>query len=407
MGEGILRKFLLASAWAFVLTAPVHADETVTFTYDEHGRLVRAARAGAVNNGVATDYQYDKADNRTRRTLTGSSGTNPNAPTFGVNDASAAEGSSIVFTVTRAGPTTGTYDITYTTANGSAAAGSDYTAATGTLAFASGQTSRTVSVATSADTLSEGNETFFLNLTGASGGAGFTDNQGVGTIADVPFFSINDASASEGSTAGFTVTRNGSTAGAYSVNFTTANNTATAGSDYTSTSGTLSFAAGETTKPVNVSVLTDAVVEGSETFFVNLSGATGNAQISDSQGVGTILPPPSFSVSDAGPVEEGNQLTFYITKSGATTASFSVNFATANGTASSPSDYGALNGTATFAPGETTKQYSTVLPYGSNSEPFEEVFYLNLSSPTGGATIADPQGVGTIINVPVCGGVPC
>jgi YD repeat-containing protein len=406
MGEGILRKLLLASVWALALAAPVHADETVTFTYDEHGRLVRAARAGTVNNGVATDYQYDKADNRTRRALTGSSGTNPNAPTFGVNDASAAEGSSVVFTVTRAGPTTGAYNVTYTTANGSAAAGGDYTTATGTLAFASGETSKTVSVSTASDTLSEGNETFFLNLTGASGGAGFTDNQGVGTISDVPFFSINDASASEGSTFGFTVTRNGSTVGAYSVNFTTANNTAVAGSDYTSASGTLNFAAGEASKPVNVSVLTDAVVEGSETFFVNLSGATGNAQISDSQGVGTILPPPSFSVSDDSE-DEGQSIIFVITKTGAATASFSVNFATANGTAVSPSDYGALSGTATFAPGETTKQYSTSLPYGSNSEPFTEVFYFNLSSPTGGATISDSQGVGSITNVPVCGGVPC
>ncbi|HBK93293.1 MAG TPA: hypothetical protein DDZ68_16655 [Parvularcula sp.] len=301
MGEGILRKFLLASAWAFVLTAPVHADETVTFTYDEYGRLVRAARAGAVNNGVATDYQYDKADNRTRRTLTGSSGTSP-SPSFSVNDVSAAEGSTLVFTVTRSGTSTGSYSVNYATANGTAAAGSDYTSASGTVTFASGETSKTVSVTTLSDAVSEGNETVLLNLSSATGGATISDNQGVGTITNVS-------------------------------------------------------------------------------------------------------PPPSFSVSDA-VGEEGDTMVFIVTRSGDTSGTNNVSYATANGTAVSPSDYSALSGTLTFTSGQTTKTLSTSLPYGTNGEP-TEVMYLNLSSPTGGASISDSQGVGSIYNVPLCGGVPC
>ena len=69
-------KYAISTAiGAAVLFASVHATETVTYTYDEHGRLVKVERAGTINNGVKADYEYDEADNRTRRKVTGS--TNP------------------------------------------------------------------------------------------------------------------------------------------------------------------------------------------------------------------------------------------------------------------------------------------------------------------------------------------
>lgn len=58
--------------------APALAAETVTYTYDAKGRLVRVVRSGTVNNGVATTYEHDKADNRKRVTTLGS--TNPTQP---------------------------------------------------------------------------------------------------------------------------------------------------------------------------------------------------------------------------------------------------------------------------------------------------------------------------------------
>jgi len=73
------------------------------------------------------------------------------------------------------------------------------------------------------------------------------------------------------------------------VDYATANNTALTGSDYTSTSGTLTFSAGETMKTVTVQATGDTAFESSETFYVNLSGATGGAAIGDAQGVGTIV----------------------------------------------------------------------------------------------------------------------
>src|SRR5205807_1549882 len=72
------------------------------------------------------------------------------------------------------------------------------------------------------------------------------------------------------------------------VHYATANGTAAAGSDYTATSGDVTFAAGQTSKTVTVAVLGDRLAESTETFVVNLSAPT-NAFIGDGQGVGTIL----------------------------------------------------------------------------------------------------------------------
>ncbi len=73
------------------------------------------------------------------------------------------------------------------------------------------------------------------------------------------------------------------------VDFATADGTATQPGDYASNTGTVTFAPGETSKTVTVQVNGDTAVEPNETFFVNLSNATGNATIADNQGVGTIV----------------------------------------------------------------------------------------------------------------------
>ena len=91
--------------------------------------------------------------------------------------------------------------------------------------------------------------------------------------------SINDVSLSEGNSgtklATFTVSRAGGTA-AFSVNYATANGSATAGSDYVAIPlTTLNFAAGETAKTVSVTINGDTTVEGNETFSLNLSNAVG------------------------------------------------------------------------------------------------------------------------------------
>lgn len=107
----------------------------------------------------------------------------------------------------------------------------------------------------------------------------------------LPTISINDVSKLEGKNGTtsftFTVQLSAAAASSVTVNFATANGTAVAGSDYTATSGTLVFNAGETTRPVIVSVNGDRTREADETFTVNLSGATG-ATVLDASGAGVI-----------------------------------------------------------------------------------------------------------------------
>lgn len=106
--------------------------------------------------------------------------------------------------------------------------------------------------------------------------------------ASPPSFSVNDVSATEGGNLVFTVTKTGTTTSSFSVNYATADGTATAGSDYTGTSGTLTFTSVQTSQTVSVATTDDTVVESAETVLLNLSAATGGATISDPQGVGTI-----------------------------------------------------------------------------------------------------------------------
>lgn len=105
--------------------------------------------------------------------------------TLAINDASKSEGHSgasmLAFTVTLARASTAPVTLSYATANGTATAGSDYTTALGSLTFNAGETAKTINVSIIGDTLLEGNEAFFVNLTNPSGAA-FADAQGQGTI---------------------------------------------------------------------------------------------------------------------------------------------------------------------------------------------------------------------------------
>ncbi len=106
------------------------------------------------------------------------------------------------------------------------------------LTFTPGQTSKTVTVLVNGDTTNEANETFFVNLSGAAN-ANITDGQGQGTILNddgAPALSISDVSVTEGNSgtvnAAFTVSLSPASGQTVTVNYATANGTATAGSDY-------------------------------------------------------------------------------------------------------------------------------------------------------------------------------
>ncbi len=130
----------------------------------------------------------------------------------------------------------------------------------------------------------------------------------MGTITDddpLPTLSINDVTVTEGNSgtvnANFTVSLNAPSGRPVTVDFATANGTAQAPGDYRPEAATVTFAAGQTTKPVTVQVNGDLLDEANETYFVNLTNPT-NATIADGQGLGTITdddPLPSLSINDS------------------------------------------------------------------------------------------------------------
>ena len=160
---------------------------------------------------------------------------------------------------------------------------------------------------------------------------------------------------------------------------------ATAPGDYTAVAPSLvSFAPGETTKTVAVTIKGDTAVEPEEDFYVRLDVASG-ASVADGSGLGRIVndDTASLSVNDVTILEGdvGTRVaTFTISRTGALAASSSVKWATADGTATAPSDYVATALTnVSFAPGETTKTASVTLSGDSVVEP-NEVFYLARSA---------------------------
>jgi hypothetical protein len=332
------------------------------------------------------------------------------ATTWSINDQTVTEGGTATFTVTRADGTNGRMKINYATANGSALSGSDYTARNGTLTFNSGVATQTFTINTIQNTTPEPTETFNVNLSNPSKGT-ISDGQGVGTILDndatLPTLSIANVSQGEGnsgtSTMTFTVTLSAAApTGGVTFNFATANGTATAGTsgtaDYVAASGSRTIAAGSTTATIPVTLRGDATVEPNETFTVNITGAT-NTTNTTASATGTIVnddgaPLPSISINDAS-VTEGQTANFTVSLSAASTQTVTVNFATANGTAGL-SDYNNTNGTLTF-PAQTTTQTISVPTINDTAVESTETFVVNLSGPTN-ATIADPQGQGTIID---------
>jgi CSLREA domain-containing protein len=337
-------------------------------------------------------------------------------PSLSINDVSVTEGNSgttnAVFTVTLNAASGQTVQVNYATANDTATQPADYTSTSGTLSFTSGQTTQTITVPVVGDVLSESNETYFVNLSGATNST-ISDNQGVGTIVDdeLPNLTINDVSITEGGSGAqvltFTVTRTGTTASASGFSFATADGTATAAdSDYVAASGTGTIPAGGATASTTVSVTTngDAVFENNETLLVNLSAPT-NAVITDNQGVGTITnddASPTLAINDVSIVEgnSGTQnLVFTVTRTGLTALPASFIAATADGTATAPSDYlAALAGSTTIAAGGATGTTTLIATINGDAVvEANETFVINLTAP-GNATISDNQGQGTITN---------
>src|ERR1044072_12129 len=165
--------------------------------------------------------------------------------------------------------------------------------------------------------------------------------------AQTPSLSVREAVVVEGNSgttqATFVVVLSAASLQSVSFSFATANDTATAGSDYVATSGASSFAPGEVEKPVVVLVNGDTVDERQETFFLDISNFP-TATVSSKRGTGFINDDdgPTVSINDV-TITEGNAgtkaATFTLSLSGPSVEAIAVRATTAPGTATASSDY--------------------------------------------------------------------
>jgi cysteine-rich repeat protein len=370
-----------------------------------------------VNGDTAYEANESFTANLTAATVSISDGLgratilNDDLYTLTVGDVAIAEGNSgtrlATFTVRLSQARTIPVTYTIATANVTALAGSDYVARTLSDTIPAGQTSRVFSVTINGNTTVEPNETFAVNLSGATG-ASILDSRAIGTIRndDGPTLSVNDVAVSEGNSgskpATFTIRLSQPSANAVTYRITTANGTATAASgDYATRTLNDTIPAGATTRVFSVMVNGNTTVEPNETFTVNL-GSVAGATVLDGQGLGTIVNDdgPTLSVNDVSTVEgdTGSHLvTFTVRLSQAAAVPVRYNAATSDGTAVAGSDYVArrLNG-ETIPAGQTSRIFQVTVNGDTTVEP-NQSFRVNLGSATG-ATVFDGVAAGTIVN---------
>ncbi|NOX53422.1 MAG: hypothetical protein GXP27_03090, partial [Planctomycetes bacterium] len=369
-----------------------------------------------LSNPVNADLAHDRADGVIRDD-------DDPLPQLTIQDVDPPEGipgelTPLEFVVELSGPAAETVRVDYATADGTAtAADNDYRPQSGTIVFAPGEMRKTIRVDAVGDDRVEADEFFFVNLSNLVGPAEMVDDQAVGVIENddvtVPSVSIDDASTVEGDAGmtemAFDVWLDGPSDSPVTVEVTTSDGTATSlrtGRDfYKIGSLTLQFDPGETRKQVFVQVIGDENIEGDETFFVNLTSATG-AVLSDDQATGTIIN-DDFAVPEINILSmralEGTQaggtrpFEFVVVMDEQSTQPVTVDFATASGTAQEGDDFVGRTGTLTFAPGQTTQTIVIDVIADAADEANEEIFFVNLANPVG-AVLRRDQGVGTILD---------
>jgi len=330
--------------------------------------------------------------------------------------------------VNRIGTATNAIGVTWTTSDGSATAGQDFgtpgnaAQRTGMLSWAAGDaTPKTITVGPGAtnvpiinDTTIEPTENFTITLSAPTGGAalGPQPTTTVNILDDDSVFAFGTAAlnvSEAGPNVTLNVTRTGSTNTVATVRYTTANGTATLGSDFGTAgafaqpTGIISFGVGETLKTITIGpaaaaapyipIINDSVIEGPETFSITLSAPTGGGQLGspvaatvtiDSDDKGVAMGAATRSVA-----ENGGSIDIQVVRAGPPTGAISVNYAFTNGTAINGTHYSVANGTLNWADGDAApKNVHVVINNDALVNP-NRTFTMTLSGATG-ATIGSP-----------------
>ena len=317
-----------------------------------------------------------------------------------------AEGDTAKFTVELTGGTSTEDVVVAYTVAGTAVANDDYTVPDGTLTIGAGESSGTITIVTKTDDVAELDETLRVTLTpnsaNSAGAVTVNTTPAITTIIDPPAVSIGDARAAENDgEIFFEVSLSAPSPRQITVDFRTEDGTATARDDYVAVSGSLTFAGGETSGTISVSVLDDALDEADETFAVLLS-APENARLDGDtvSATGTIIDdddPPALSIADASAKESAGEIAFRVSLDAPSGRTVEVSYRTEDGTAKAGSDYGAKDGTLTVEPGRTAATIPITLQNDTVEEP-DETFRVLLSDSLHAELPDDSSATGTIID---------
>ena len=331
-----------------------------------------------------------------------------------IDDVSVNEGDgTATFTVTLNGAVFLGTIVTYSTANNTALAGSDYDAESGTVAFLglNGET-RTITIDISEDVLVEGTETFFVNLTNATGFAQLGKTQGIGTILDndsyIATITATDADAAESplDAGTFTVGLNTTnlTGSPMVINYTVGG-TAVSGSDFMALAGAVSIGNGQESATITLNPINDSEVEaGLETVIVSLASGTGYIVGAPNNATVNIASEDvaGISIDDVLVNENDATATFTVTLNANVPSGASVDYSTANNTATAGTDYVAETGTLNFLGSNNETQTIVIDILEDTVAEGTESFFVNLSNPTGLIQIDKAQGIGTIADNDNC-----
>lgn len=305
-------------------------------------------------------------------------------------------------TVVRQGSLATLASVTISTSNGSAVGGVDYTPMTVTLNFTPGEASQTFDVPVTNDTLMEPKESFYVSMSNAVGAqqgswswsSYIVDDDVAATPGQFEFSAAAYSAAENGGSLNVTLTRVGGSAGTVTVQYRTLDGAtgiptdqkAYAGSDYSSRSGTVTFAPGETSKVISIPITNDTRVEKNEFFTVELRNPAGGATLGTiTKTLVTIVEDDSaieFGTSNYVVNEDAGYVTITLIRKGSTAGTATVDLNLSSGSAVAGKDFvKPASPTVTFADGESVKTVQIQLIDDVFKEA-DETFYLSLSNVT-------------------------
>ena len=285
---------------------------------------------------------------------------NDGVPNIIINNASITEGQSVEIPVNLSNVSELDIAIDYVTTDATAKAGTDYEASSGTLLISAGETDGVILIKTIDDQLDEEDKSLTLTLSNPQNATlskssiqvGIFDNDETPTVTAAN--KINE----EGETVSISFALSEESGRDISFNYATNNGTAIAGIDYTSQSSSITFAAGESIKTINVVTLDDSLDEDRENFTVSLSNPT-NVKLGTSVieiALDDNDEEPTVSINGSNASEGSNSATAVISLSSASGKVITVDYlAFEANSAKAIEDFIPVSSSITFAPGEIQK----------------------------------------------------